>query len=488
MVNLQTIEITGKYSILPIQGVNIFLGSLKRLYRIILSPLNCYYISYFSLLSLYTLQHLRKFLPFLLINFLSLNSIFAFDITPQVLNHSYDRAIFLEAEKYSPNEFLDAKKKYEELTSPKTSDEEKFSENKLVYSLLRKASLNSILKAIESKKKLSLSTLELSVESFSESLSSEYYGMAKDLYSEAEISTSDMSNRLQEAFLESDIQKQDELFETILGDTETSLKKWEESTSFSKKSIALSLSQISALVDSQSDLYDTIQLLRRYRSPEKQDSVQLAILEKEIKEGIDTIQEGKVKKGFQILEGIRIRLHDLVTEDFRIYSKSRVELSKKKLQLAEENLAQEKQKFNEEPEILSQLEDNLNAARESHELAEKLMNEEKYLESIAKSEDSLFLTERFKEDLELTIVPEKKLYDEDIEEPKQVSNEVKEKHYSGKKLPKTHRVNRGETLVQIALYYYGSPRGWKMIFKKNKKSIKNPNVIFPNQKIILPKK
>ncbi|MCC6494461.1 MAG: LysM peptidoglycan-binding domain-containing protein [Pirellulales bacterium] len=50
----------------------------------------------------------------------------------------------------------------------------------------------------------------------------------------------------------------------------------------------------------------------------------------------------------------------------------------------------------------------------------------------------------------------------------------------------THRVNKGETLAKIAMYFYGDPTQWKTIYAANDKIIKNPNQIQVGQVLSIP--
>ena len=191
---------------------------------------------------------------------------------------------------------------------------------------------------------------------------------------------------------------------------------------------------------------------------------------------------GKIKRGFLQLEDLRKKLSDLVTDEFREYAKIKLDTSHSKLSAAEEILESQKHKFDEDPEILAQLEDNLRAARESYSLAEQLFKDEKFVESIASAEDSLFLTERFQEDVSVASVPEKRIY---ADEPNQAP---KRQYFKGSITPKFHKVKKGESLVSISEFYFHSHKKWKDIYKQNKKSIKKPNTIFPSQSILLPSK
>lgn len=47
-------------------------------------------------------------------------------------------------------------------------------------------------------------------------------------------------------------------------------------------------------------------------------------------------------------------------------------------------------------------------------------------------------------------------------------------------------VKKGDCLWNIAKAVYNKPLIWKAIYKANKKKIKDPNLIYPNQKLIIP--
>jgi len=47
-------------------------------------------------------------------------------------------------------------------------------------------------------------------------------------------------------------------------------------------------------------------------------------------------------------------------------------------------------------------------------------------------------------------------------------------------------VQQGEWLCDIARREYGSLAGWKKIYEANKEKIDNPDLIYPNQELIIP--
>jgi nucleoid-associated protein YgaU len=52
----------------------------------------------------------------------------------------------------------------------------------------------------------------------------------------------------------------------------------------------------------------------------------------------------------------------------------------------------------------------------------------------------------------------------------------------------TYEVKSGDSLSKIAKHYYGSGNQWKTIFDANTDILKDPNKIFPGQKLKIPKK
>jgi nucleoid-associated protein YgaU len=47
-------------------------------------------------------------------------------------------------------------------------------------------------------------------------------------------------------------------------------------------------------------------------------------------------------------------------------------------------------------------------------------------------------------------------------------------------------IKSGDSLSKIAKEYYGNAGDWQKIYQANKGTIKDPNMIYPGQKIIIP--
>lgn len=50
----------------------------------------------------------------------------------------------------------------------------------------------------------------------------------------------------------------------------------------------------------------------------------------------------------------------------------------------------------------------------------------------------------------------------------------------------TYKVQKGDTLQKISTKVYGTTKKWQKIFEFNKSTLKNPNKIYPGQKILIP--
>jgi nucleoid-associated protein YgaU len=56
------------------------------------------------------------------------------------------------------------------------------------------------------------------------------------------------------------------------------------------------------------------------------------------------------------------------------------------------------------------------------------------------------------------------------------------------KVYETYEVKSGDTLSKIAKHHYGNANAWPKIFEANKDILKDPNKIFPGQKLKIPEK
>ncbi len=71
------------------------------------------------------------------------------------------------------------------------------------------------------------------------------------------------------------------------------------------------------------------------------------------------------------------------------------------------------------------------------------------------------------------------------EEPKDIMADIKVADTS---VYHRHTVKSGETLGKIAKHYYDDPSKYQKIFAANSDILKNPDLIYPDQELIIPNK
>lgn len=57
---------------------------------------------------------------------------------------------------------------------------------------------------------------------------------------------------------------------------------------------------------------------------------------------------------------------------------------------------------------------------------------------------------------------------------------------TGATAPRDYTIKSGDSLSKIARQFYGNANDWQKIYEANKDKIKDPNLIHPGQKIIIP--
>lgn len=51
---------------------------------------------------------------------------------------------------------------------------------------------------------------------------------------------------------------------------------------------------------------------------------------------------------------------------------------------------------------------------------------------------------------------------------------------------RTYEVKSGDSLSKIAQQFYGDANQWRKIYEANRNEIKNPDLIYPGQKFVIP--
>lgn len=73
-----------------------------------------------------------------------------------------------------------------------------------------------------------------------------------------------------------------------------------------------------------------------------------------------------------------------------------------------------------------------------------------------------------------------------VDKKKKKKKKKKTRKKDGSPKTKTYTVQKGDCLWNIAKKYYGDGSKWPKIYNANKSKIKNPNLIYPGQKLTIP--
>ena len=262
-----------------------------------------------------------------------------------------------------------------------------------------------------------------------------------------------------------------------------SISKYKSSMDSFEKARELSLSQGKAILDSTSDIERELNQVDSYSNLHKEKTNSLRA---SYKEAIKLIQDDKLKLGMKQIDSIRLETSGIMKEALLPYAKESAKLASDMIQNAEK-----KMNLRDYP-ISANASDNLAASKEAYNGSIDFLTKEKYFESIRLSEDSIKLAKSIlDEPLDKTFanLEDKKQRENTKTIPNDSkTNEKAVKHTSYVKYIVKKR-NPPETLWRIAAdkKHFGDKSKWKNIYSVNKKTVKDPNKIYPNQILLIPK-
>jgi LysM repeat protein len=372
--------------------------------------------------------------------------------------------------------------------------------------------------------------------SFAESLASPHFLKAKSLDAETQVLFREYDQTFS-GYQKLSSPNRDNVWTGVLEIAEKLTQKWNDQKSTAEKAKSLSLSQVEHLVVASLDLDNDLAKVR-----EIGDSTQRAKADSfraQVSEHLKLIQAGNVKEGYQKIEVLRVEATGLFAET--LGPKTKQNLSELKETIAKLNASFNEIQVNLEDEDFSasyqQTKDTLAAAGEALQFAFELESQERYGEALGQSEEANRMVYLVSEDLpslqrkqshvlkkqatanntepsppsnKNPILIEDDVEDDDDEEvvaPKEkkplisiypqgtktTNTELGEEMEVTPTVTKpitsktnqVHITKSRDTLSSISQKYYGKARFWKRIHKANK-HIKNPDRIFPKQRIKIP--
>ncbi len=476
---------------------------------------------------------MKTILLFVVFSFISINQVFPEEIpnkgvittVQDELQQWKGKSVFFRLDKHMPSQGEKIQSLWKELdkkkqSEPKPTEEEVSKLTKQIIDLLKSSMKASIIPSSKEWGAESDSLMREAEIAFADSLAQSHFQTAKELDLEARSISAQFSKKMEAIESQKDSTLKEELQNQLLENAYTAFSRWDSSCKNFQKSKELSLAMGDQLIASFADL--DAELAKAKELSSDQNSIDKIKSQREkVSTAIELVKQGKIREGFLLVEKIRQETSQLINDTISPKVTQEIQIAEEKIKLAEQAFLQldpnvEDEAFREE---FHKAMDFLGAAKESIGFAKDLSKDERYSESIQQSEEagrlaylaeemSISLLEkqktlpRKKEIAEVQVVEEKPIevdidhpmLEDGIDETKTVpekSETIVEKSDTDSPVnkKKTHKVSKKrprETLSKIAKLHYGKASFWRKIYKANRKKIKNPNLIYPNQIFILP--
>lgn len=417
-----------------------------------------------------------------------------------------NRAKNFNADKYAKSEFDESRinlLSVHENVSGQSPDLKKVTQLAQTSTEKAKSAINkSLPKYVQDLRKEVETSLEAANAALAESLASDIYEQASLLKLEGDEIVKNADAKLA---------KNDPSGNEIAYDEyEKGIKRYKESIVVSEKAKDLSLAQTQAVIDSTSDIETNLDLIEKYSNKDNSIKNKISNLREDYKSSVSMMETGSLRDGFKKAEKVRVDSNALMTSVILPYAKERIKTATLKIEDADKFL-----NSSENSAKSSVAADNLSASKEAFTSSVDLLGKERFYDSIQQSDESIRLaeevlkaTEKTESDLSAKnrsedntldkareeadakdSIPTKKKTKKEIAEKNEKKTEDSESKIKWKKHIVQKRIPP-ETLWRIAAdkKYLGNKNLWKEIYKANQKKISNPNLIYPNQVILIPTK
>ncbi len=429
--------------------------------------------------------------------------------------NSITRAKSAGAEKYAPAELEEARKNL--LTAHQKASEENLAETKKSALYARAKALDASEKSfpfsVDEVRKESSVAIESAEEAYASQLASEPYNTSVQLRKEGDALRETADRTLESYPKESGDDGKLRMRLAAFDQYEASRQKYADSKKAADESKVLALSQKQQLIDSLADIEKNLNDADKYaegKDPEVSET------RNRLESAKAKIEEGKIRDGYAEIDDIRKKSGELVAKNIKVYAEKQKELAKQSVASATTKLASfDRNKINASRDFqvsYQRAEENLKAAEESRVSAEDLYTSEKYEDSISRSEEAIRLSRIVVDQvIELAERIERKMASDSVagrdtktgtdgqKDPKNQSTtdgknsstkmgkdglpEGWKRYVVRKKVP-------ADCLWRIAKdkRHYGTAKLWRRIYEANRNKIRNPNLIYPKQVLLIPPK
>ncbi|TGL64520.1 lipoprotein LipL71 [Leptospira sarikeiensis] len=407
------------------------------------------------------------------------------------------------AERYASGEFEEARKSL--LTAHEKASNEDLGETKKSAEYAKSKAYDALEKSYpqltEESKRSATTAIDEADEAYASQLAAEPYNNAVELKKEGDTLRDNADRTLESYPKESNDDAKLKTRLAAFDQYEQSNKKYLESKKSASDAKVLALSQKQQLIDSLADIEKNLDDADRYAGGQDPEVAQTRERLNAAKAKID---EGKIKEGYSEVDDIRKKSAELVAKNIQAYALKKKAEAKESIGKAKDKLSSidgSKLKSSKDLQTSYQRADeNLKAADESLASAEDLYSSEKYEDSIGRSEEAIRLSrivvdqsddiaERLRSGS--SVAGRKGNADDSTSSTRKgedttssSSDELPEgwkKYVVRKKVP-------ADCLWRIAAYkqHYGTSKLWRRIYEANKGRIRNPNLIYPKQVLLIP--
>ncbi|WP_061235615.1 lipoprotein LipL71 [Leptospira weilii] len=429
--------------------------------------------------------------------------------------NSITRAKSAGAEKYAPAELEEARKNL--LTAHQKASEENLTETKKSALYARAKALDASEKsfpfAVDEVRKESSVAIESAEEAYASQLASEPYNTSVQLRKEGDALRETADRTLESYPKESGDDGKLRMRLAAFDQYEASRQKYADSKKAADESKVLALSQKQQLIDSLADIEKNLNDADKYaegKDPEVSET------RNRLESAKAKIEEGRIRDGYSEIDDIRKKSGELVAKNIKAYAEKQKELAKQSVASATTKLASfDRNKINASRDFqvsYQRAEENLKAAEESRVSAEDLYTSEKYEDSISRSEEAIRLSRIVVDQaIELAERIERKMASDSV------AGRDTKTGTDGQKDPKNQSATDGKNsstkvgkdglpegwkryvvrkkvpadcLWRIAKdkRHYGTAKLWRRIYEANRNKIRNPNLIYPKQVLLIPPK
>jgi len=247
-----------------------------------------------------------------------------------------------------------------------------------------------------------------------------------------------------------------------------------EADKLAKNARNISLSKKVLLEDAIVEVKYTLEQASKYNS-DKYSSEKYTLAMENLNIAEKSYAELKLKRGFSAIEVARINADEAYIESLKGTSAAKLDNAAEVLKKAEKS------------DGAAVAKEELAASKEAFENAKLLQPEGKYKESMDFSDQAV--------NNALVVIATKKPVDTPVVSDvnvkgasKDIKNNInqEDKKQFVEKRKKVYKIRKDDYLRKISKKFYKNEMMWKKIYRSNKKKIKNPDLIFPDDIIVIP--